>query len=77
MTIYEILGDHLLHLRGRRTQTEFAEELGFSQSYYARLEKGEGRLQLHQLAEITAKLNLTVIISEGNFKILTPTKADI
>lgn len=68
-TIYKTLGDHLYRLRGRRTQAEMATRLNLSQSYYARLEKGEGRLQLHQLIDLAAEFGLTIVITNGQFNL--------
>jgi transcriptional regulator with XRE-family HTH domain len=77
MNIYQELGQQLEMLRGRQSQTEFAALIDLTQSYYARIEKGQNRLQIHQLAELAQKLNLTIMIANGKIEILSRTKTNI
>jgi len=74
MDIYERLGKILEQLRGRSRQADFAELIGLQQSHYARIEKGQNRLQLHQLVELGQRLNMTIIISDGEIEFLNRTK---
>ncbi|MEM9066512.1 MAG: helix-turn-helix domain-containing protein [Planctomycetota bacterium] len=56
----QILGAVIEQLRGRRSQSDLAAELGFSQSYWSQIERGERRFPGHRLEELASALGVSV-----------------